>query len=405
MRPSVLFVSKPIAPPFQDGTKCLVRDVALELERVRPIVMSTRSAPALESAAGRSGRRAVDLARIYRAPGRYAPALSENLRAAAFLLTTARADLWHFVFAPNPRASRIARLILAGRRVPSVQTVASPPKSFERLDRILFGDVVVAQSRWTLDRIEQAWLDQNGEKSNAPRTVLVPPPLGPLTRRSEDAVRAVRQSLVISETAPIFVYPGDLETSGGAEAVAAALPELVRELPDAVVVFAYRAKSPRAHEVASSLGRRLDPRHARFAATLEDVLPLIQTSSAVLFPVDDLWGKVDLPIVLLEAMALGVPIVTLDAGPLQELGGVLHVRPGDAAALVRSALDLVRDQGLRERVTSEQRAHVISRNGAEVVARAYEKLYFELLERSSRPAEGRWPPTSSRPAEGRRPPT
>ena len=266
--------------------------------------------------------------------------------------------------------------------MPTVQTVASPPKSFENLHRILFGDVVVAQSRWTLDRIEAAWQKPSSVRSRRPRTVLVPPPLGPLERRSDDAVKAVRRSLAISEGAPVFVYPGDLETSSGAEVVAAALPELVRELPDAVVVFAYRPKSARAHEIAANLRRRLDPRHARFAATLEDVLSLIQASSAVLFPVDDLWGKVDLPIVLLEAMALGVPVITLDAGPLRDLGGVLRVKPGDPAALARSSIGVVRDGGLRERVTAEQRAHVISRHAADIVARAYEKLYFELLERN-----------------------
>ena len=35
----VLFVSKPIGPPFHDGTKCLVRDVALNLTRYEAQIM------------------------------------------------------------------------------------------------------------------------------------------------------------------------------------------------------------------------------------------------------------------------------------------------------------------------------------------------------------------------------
>ena len=41
--PRVLFVSKPIAPPFHDGTKCLVRDVASELRDFSPVVMTTKN--------------------------------------------------------------------------------------------------------------------------------------------------------------------------------------------------------------------------------------------------------------------------------------------------------------------------------------------------------------------------
>src|SRR5262245_46317548 len=124
----VLFVSKPIAPPFHDGTKCLVRDVARELTTVQPIVMSTPSAPALAR---------VEQARVYAAPGKFAPSLAANLRAASWLLLRSRADLWHFVFAPNPRTSRAGRLIAGLRRMPVVQTVASPPRSFDAIDRLL----------------------------------------------------------------------------------------------------------------------------------------------------------------------------------------------------------------------------------------------------------------------------
>ncbi len=38
-------------------------------------------------------------------------------------------------------------------------------------------------------------------------------------------------------------------------------------------------------------------------------------------PVDDLHGKVDLPIVLLEALTLGTPALVLDEGPLSGTHG------------------------------------------------------------------------------------
>ena len=375
----VLFVSKPIAPPFHDGTKCLVRDVALELTRVKPIVMTTAGAPALESAAGRRAACGIEEARVYSGAGSFTPSFAANLRAAAWLLTHARADLWHFVFAPNARTSRAGRFLARSRRVPVLQTVASPPKSFERSGRLLFGDVVVAQSRWTLERLRTALEQEQGRAARNTRLELIPPPLAAPVARPRAALAAARFELGIAPQAPILTYPGDLETSSGARAVAELVAPLVREVSDLVVVFAYRAKSPRASEVARSIAGALDPRHVRVKGDVGDVLSLIQTSSAVLFPVDDLWGKVDLPIVLLEAMALGVPVIAYDWGPLSELNGALHVPAGDHRALLSAALAILREEGLRGRVVSEQRETVARRHDAKLVARAYERLYLELL--------------------------
>jgi phosphatidylinositol alpha-1,6-mannosyltransferase len=188
---------------------------------------------------------------------------------------------------------------------------------------------------------------------------------------------AIRQALGIGEQVPLFVYPGDLETSSGARSVAAAAPLLAKQL-GAVTVFAYRKKSPRAVDIARSLEQELGP-VARFTHSVPDVLALIAGSSGILFPVDDLWGKVDLPIVLLESMALGVPVVALDWGPLSDLGAVHFVRSADPASLLSAAARLIRDADYRTDLIRRQKSEVERRFSAPVVAERYERLYLELL--------------------------
>jgi len=99
----------------------------------------------------------------------------------------------------------------------------------------------------------------------------------------------------------------------------------------------------------------------------------------VLFPVDDLYGKVDLPISLLEAMRLGVPVVTLDSGPLADLREAVQVPAGDAEALAASAARLVTDRVHRDAVVAAGRRAVAARYDAGVVAAAYERVYDEVL--------------------------
>jgi phosphatidylinositol alpha-1,6-mannosyltransferase len=364
---TVLFVSKPIAPPFHDGTKCLVRDIALNLTRVRPSVMSSAGAGPLGS---------VQLERVYPGSGSFAPGLSDNLRAGAWLLARSRADLWHFVFAPNARTSRFGRVLKTLRRQRVVQTVASPPRSFAEPQELLFGDVVVTQSRWTRTQ----FLEQYARAGVVPpRMEVVYPPVAALRERTPAELEELKGKLEIASDRVVFVYPGDLETSQGAATVARAVPEIVSRVPNALVVFAYRPKSALAHERARELQSGLDARHVRFTSTLPDVLALIQGARALLFPVDDLWGKVDLPIVLLEAMALGVPVIVLDRGPLAELGGVKRIAEQSPAALARAVVELHESAGERAAVCAAQKRFVESECQAARTARAYEDLYLDLL--------------------------
>ena len=372
MPPSVLFVSKPIAPPFHDGSKCLVRDVAQHLTRVAPIVLSTPGAPPLTAASGALPVRSVA---AYGAPGGFTPAFSANLRAAAWVLLRSRASVWHFVFAPNPRTSGAGKLLRRARGVPVVQTIASPPRTFADPQALFFGDILVAQSTWTRRAIESSY---EGSGMRAPRTAVIAPPVPDLVAPSAAEVETVRRDLGLTPEQRYLIYPGDLETSSGAEATAALAERVPHALPGIVTVFAYRRKSARAAEVAASLAARLPPSQTRFVENAPNILALLAGAAAVVFPVDDLWGKVDLPIVLLEAMALGVPVIVLDQGPLQDLQGVLKVPGLDAERWLAQISSLLADGGRCAALVAGQRAALTERHAAAVVARAYEDLYLEL---------------------------
>ena len=372
MATSVLFVSKPIAPPFHDGSKCLVRDVAQHLTRVDPIVLSSPGAPGLVASAGARPVRAVQ---AYGAPGSFTPAFSANLRAAAWVLLRSQANVWHFVFAPNARTSGAGRFLRRVRRVPVVQTVASPPRSFADPAALFFGDVLVAQSAWTRAAIEGSY---EGAGLPAPRIAVIPPPVPLVQPPGAADVLRVRRELQLEPAQRYVLYPGDLETSSGAEATAALAARLPSALAGVVTVFAYRRKSPQAAEVAARLEARLPAATTRFVENAPNILALLAGAAAVVFPVDDLWGKVDLPIVLLEAMALGVPVIALDQGPLCDLGGVVKVPSLQVTAWQSAVISMLGQPERAVEIAAAQRASLDERHRAHIVARAYEDLYLEL---------------------------
>jgi glycosyltransferase involved in cell wall biosynthesis len=143
-------------------------------------------------------------------------------------------------------------------------------------------------------------------------------------------------------------------------------------------VFACRPKTPEAPRIEAVLRARLDARSVRFVREI-DLPALLSLASGVLFPVDDLYGKVDLPISLLEAMRLDVPVVALDSGPLADLREAVQVPAGDADALARAAVRLVKERPFRDAVVASAARAIRERYDARVVAAAYERVYDEVL--------------------------
>lgn len=375
--PRVLFVSKPIEAPFHDGSKCFVRDVAKNLKSFTPTVMTTPRGVDRTAADVAPHVQAIS---AYSAPGGFAPSVLQNLRAIGSLLTHRQADLWHFVFAPNPRASTAVSWVRRLRKVPAVQTVASAPRRFEQMGQLLFGDVVVAQSEWTREQLSQAC-----EREGVARDIrVVPPPLGPVALPTQEVTAEVCRRLELPESADIFVYSGDLEVSSGAATFAALTAPLKSKWPNAAFVFACRAKTPLAAHAQAKLQAQVDPAYVRFCGELPSLPALYQLATAVVFPVDDLWGKVDIPIAVLEAMALGVPTFCLGQGPLRDLRGVCSVPTLDVGEWVDALLTL-RDSAAVKAQQAAQREHVLRVHDAPVVAAAYERIYQELLS-ARRPA-------------------
>jgi phosphatidylinositol alpha-1,6-mannosyltransferase len=360
----VLFVSKPIAPPYHDGTRCFVRDLATHLPAASPTVLAPPGTPPPGPG--------VVVEPVYAAPGSFAPALADNARVLRRLLLGPRHDLWHFVFAPNPPSSHAARLAVSVRRVPALQTVASVPRSFAGAPRLLFGDLVACQSRSTRDRLVAAGA------SPARLEVILPPLRAPEPPPAPERQAALELLGIPQDHGPLLVYPGDLEFSGGAGAMARAAPELLAAHPEATVILACRPKTPRAREVEQRLRADLAPlgRRVIFAGQLPSLPALLASCRAVLFPVDDLYGKVDLPLSLLEAQALGVPVIALQEGPLRELEGAVPLRTtGD---LARVCIDLLRDEEAWRQHRDAGRAAVERNHDPTRIAAAYEELYRRI---------------------------
>lgn len=362
--PRVLFVSKPVAAPFHDGSQVLVRNLANHLERHQAVVMGTGERTGFGVA--------VDVEAVYGAAGRFAPTVVQNTRP-LWRLLRGRADaVWHFVFAPNRRSCQVVRALRALKTRPTVQTIASPPRSFDDVESLLFGDVVVAQSHWTASRLGR-------ELKNAPAIEVIRPAFVSPTAPSAAEVAALREQLKIAAGHKLVVYAGDLEFSRGAERVCQLAEALRARRNDVVVVFACRQKTPNAAAIATRLQSNLDPQVVRFCGELPSLATLLAQTDVMVFPVEELFAKVDIPIALLEAMDLGVPVVVPTEGPAAELTACSRARKDRASEWAEVVSELLDNPTHRAEVVASQHRQVAAEFAAKVVAAQYEDLYQRLL--------------------------
>ena len=365
---TVRIVSKPIAPPWNDASKNIVRTLLAHSEAFAYRFFGTPQSRKLETAS-------IKCDAIFGDSGTFQPSLRDSVRSFAHLaLPDPGTALYHYFFSPNPRTSHVLRWLSASKRRPTVHTMCSTPED-PQTARLLFADAVVVLSDHTADSLS---------KAGVRRVVRIYPGLEPPTV-SPDTER-LRQDLGLQPGEACVVFSGDYEYSRAHEVILASLPDLMRRCPDAHFVFACRHKTAAAAAIEADAKARVQTlglsSRVHFLANLQRFPDLLHLASIVVFPVQSLRHKMDIPLTLLEAMALKRPIVVSDLGPLKELvvsANGLKVPPGDAGAFTDAVASLHRDPVARRQMGEVGARVVADTFSAPRMAREYEDLYASLL--------------------------
>jgi glycosyltransferase involved in cell wall biosynthesis len=217
---------------------------------------------------------------------------------------------------------------------------------------------------------------------------------------------AVRDELGISPAAPVILSASRLFRYKGHHELIAALPAVLAEQPDTVLVIvgeddprAYRDEASYAaelHRLAAELGVTA---HVRFTGFRRDVRRLMAACDVyAMASFEEPFGMV-----FTEAMSLGRPVVAFDNGGTREvvehgLSGLLS-RPGDAAQLTANLLTMLGDGDLRRRMGAQGRRRVAEHLNSRRMAEEVAGIYDVIVGRSD-PCEGVTPHVRAPSASG-----
>lgn len=363
-------VSKPLRAPFRDGSTVLVRDLIAGLEPSRPLIYLGDPRHPLRGAPDHI----VDLPAMG-----YSPGLLAKVRVLLALLhPRRRASPVHLCFTPNPITSRAVALLrlLQPRRL-LVQSIMSAhgAEGWTKLLRPL--DAIVVLSDHTARRLAGAGVPEDRLHRIYPAVA---------AGRPDDPARvAARRRLL---------YAGDLDRD-----VAARLIAVGDSLAEGwSLTIACRPKGEGDADARAQLQRSLagpiSTGRVRLLAEVADMDALHRSAALQLYAADHVRRKVDLPLVLLEGLARGVPVITVDADPVRELlrVGQRHgLAPGTAApaapeAFARAVAGLC-DEAAHEALTSASSAAAVlaaREFSLDHMVRCYGALYAALEARDAR---------------------
>jgi glycosyltransferase involved in cell wall biosynthesis len=183
----------------------------------------------------------------------------------------------------------------------------------------------------------------------------------------------VREELAIHPTQPLLLSCGELTHVKGHEFLLRALRQVLERCPDAVVAIAGHGPLRADLEaLANSLGVSA---RVRFLGFRTDVPALLNAADIFVMP----SLSEGLPLALLEAMSVGVPVVATAVGGVPELirdgatGWLVPER--DVDALARALLGVIQSPGARERVIGHARQLCRAQYDLQATVRCYAELY------------------------------
>lgn len=367
---NIAYISRPINPPWDEGSKNFVYSLSSYIQHYRILLLTSQQNCQADKYPN------IEMIRVY--SGKHLNHY-QKLKLIYWLLTTKqKIDLIHSFFTPRLITSRFLKwgaFRHDARFIHTIPTLSALEK--HRHDTFSYADVLVAMSDYTLRHLQQLGCE------NARRIY----PGVDTERFSPFAeTNSLDEQLETLQNTPVVLYAGEYKRLRSFDNLLSWIPEVARRVPEAKFIFAVRIKQKEEYKIEQRIKQKVEnmglSQRILFLRTVENMPALHRLATIHVFPVQEMFGKFDLPMVLLEAMACGCPILTSENVPLKELfkGDIgFQIPYKDVHQWTEVVVDLLKNYTKCQQIGREGRRVAKKWFDIKTIANQYQTLYEEIL--------------------------
>lgn len=292
-----------------------------------------------------------------------------------------RFDITHYLFTPTRQNTGLIRWCAKpthGKTLQTVATLRDDLYSPEELKRLLFADRLVTYT----DRAKQKL-----ERLGFTDVTRIYPGIDLERYRPQPKSEKLLKRLGCTSDHFLVVYPGEYVRLGATDMLADTFIGFFRQNPGTDIRFVFACRVKNAADVAKkeAVRKRFEDAdllgYVVFSDTIADMIALYNTADIIVFPVHDLKGKFDVPLVIIEAYACGKPVILSDLEQFREFTNpdiCVTVSKGSGSELIESVAYLKQNMQERARLGENARRFVKDHFDLKNTARQYEEIYASL---------------------------
>ena len=372
MQKKVLLATRPLVPPWDEASKNFAYFLAKHITKHRLTVFTTPTVlPELPTT-------------VTQDPCYTGAHLDFNQKLR--LLNALRKhrdyfDITHYLFTPTRRNTSMIKFLSHPSHGKTIQTIATLREDLYKpseLKNLFFADHLVVYSDYSKTRLEKLGFTNVSRIYPGIDLDLYQP-------RAKDA--AAMKFFNLTESDFVVMYPGEYMRLGATDMITLWLIDHYKKSPNSKMkfVFACRIKhdddAMKKNEIKQRFERAGIMKNILFTDTYGDMPTLYSIADVVIFPVNDMRGKFDVPLVIIEAYASGKPVILSDLPIFGEFSGseFCVTIPRGSIADLREKLAYLRDnQEVRNTLGRNARTFVEKNFDLKKTVDEYESLYASL---------------------------
>lgn len=291
-------------------------------------------------------------------------------------------DVTHYLFTPTKQNTRLIKWLAqpSGKTLQTVATLREDLYSSEELKSLLFADRIIVYTDLTKSKLERLGFDNVTRVYPGIDLDLYQP-------RAKDQTVMATYGLTTDDF--FVIYPGEYTRLGATDMLTETFLQYFQTNPDSNMKFLFacrikneadRVKREEIRQAVKQAGLETKILFDEQSATV-NMAALYNTADVVIFPVENLKGKFDVPLIIIEAYACGKPVILTDLPQFLEFTNkdICVTIPKDSGEkLIESLAYLKQNREEITRLGENARRYVKDHFDLKNTAKQYEEIYASL---------------------------